>query len=46
MRELLAGADLPAPDDVEHCEDSVVFLWHDTKTPVVVDLTDGPDRPR
>jgi hypothetical protein len=40
MREVLAQGDLPEPDDVEYRDDSVVFLWHDTKTAVVVDVED------
>jgi hypothetical protein len=38
MRELLADAGLPEPDEVSYDEASVVFLWHDRKLAVVVDL--------
>jgi hypothetical protein len=38
LRELLPGAGLPQPDEVEYREASVVFLWHDTKLAVVIDL--------
>ncbi len=40
LRELLADSGLPTPDEVEHCERSVRFLWHDRKVAVVVDLVD------
>lgn len=40
MRTLLADAGLPAPDEVEHEPGTVVFVWHDTKTVVCVDLED------
>jgi hypothetical protein len=46
MRELLAGADLPAPDDIAHLSRAVIFLWYDTKAFVLVDLeevSDGDD---
>jgi hypothetical protein len=38
LRELLPGAGLPQPDEVEYREESVVFLWHETKLAVIVDL--------
>jgi hypothetical protein len=38
MRQLLADNDLPGPDEVEYREASVAFLWHDTKTAVVIDV--------
>jgi hypothetical protein len=43
MRELLAGADLPAPDDIAHLSRAVIFLWYDTKAFVLVDLDELPD---
>ena len=43
MRELLDQGDLAQPDEVQYWESSVVFMWHSTKTAVIVDLTDGPD---
>jgi hypothetical protein len=42
MRELLPGAGLPPPDEVEYEETSVVMLWHETKLAVVIDLDDPP----
>jgi hypothetical protein len=38
FRELLPEAGLPQPDAVEYREESVVFLWHETKLAVIVDL--------
>jgi hypothetical protein len=46
MRELLAAANLPAPDDVAHVSRAVIFLWYETKAFVLVDLeeiSDGDD---
>jgi hypothetical protein len=43
MRELLAAADLPAPDDVAHASRAVIFLWYDTKAFLLVDLEEIPD---
>jgi hypothetical protein len=43
MRELLAAADLPAPDDVGHLSRAVVFIWYTTKAFVLVDLEEIPD---
>jgi hypothetical protein len=43
MRELLAAADLPAPDDIAHVSRAVIFLWYDTKAFVLVDLDEMPD---
>jgi hypothetical protein len=42
FRELLPEAGLPQPDEVEYRDESVVFLWHETKLAVIVDL-DGTD---
>jgi hypothetical protein len=43
LRDLLDGAGLPEPDEVCHESDpdEVVFLWHDTKTAIVVELDEG-----
>jgi hypothetical protein len=38
FRELLPEAGLPQPDEVEYRDESVVFLWHETKLAVIVDL--------
>ena len=38
LRELLPRTGLPQPDEVEYREESVVFLWHETKLAVVIDL--------
>ena len=43
MRELLASAGLPAPDDVAHVSRAVIFLWYETKAFVLVDLEEIPD---
>jgi len=43
MRELLAAAGLPAPDDVGHLSRAVVFIWYTTKAFVLVDLEEIPD---
>jgi hypothetical protein len=40
FRELLADAELPAPDDVGYESESVVFYWHEPKVAVVVDFDD------
>ncbi len=43
MRELLADANLPGPDDVAHMSRAVIFIWYDTKAFVLVDLEEMPD---
>jgi hypothetical protein len=43
MRELLASARLPAPDDIAHMSRAVIFLWYETKAFVLVDLEEVPD---
>jgi hypothetical protein len=43
MRQLLAEAGLPAPDDVGHLSRAVVFIWYETKAFVLVDLDEIPD---
>lgn len=45
LRELLPQADLPQPDEVEYREESVVFLWHEQKLAVFIDLDDPPQQP-
>jgi hypothetical protein len=42
MRRLLEDEGLPAPDDVEYRDDSILLLWHDTKVAVIVDVTEPP----
>jgi len=43
MRELLASANLPMPDDIAHLSRAVIFLWYETKAFVLVDLEEVPD---
>jgi hypothetical protein len=45
MRELLPRTGLPQPDDVEYREESVVFLWHEQKLAVFIDLDEPPRQP-
>jgi hypothetical protein len=40
MWSLLREYGLPLPDEVQHGERCVRFLWHDRKVAVVVDLDD------
>jgi hypothetical protein len=42
VRQLVADAALPAPDDVEHEPESVVFYWNEPKVAVVVDFDQDP----
>ena len=42
MRELLEGADLPAPDHVEQRDDEIALFWCDQKVVVEIDLRDAP----
>ena len=42
FRELLAKAELPSPDRVEHDRDTVVFLWEGPRVAVCVDLDAPP----
>jgi hypothetical protein len=42
LRELLPRTGLPQPDEVEYRDASVVFLWHETKLAVIIDLDDPP----
>jgi hypothetical protein len=41
FRELLASAGIAEPDAVEYEPGSVLFLWHDRKLAVFVDLASG-----
>jgi hypothetical protein len=43
MREILAAAGLPVPDDIAHVSRAVIFLWYETKAFVLVDLEEVPD---
>jgi hypothetical protein len=43
MRELLAAASLPAPEDVAHVSRAVLFVWYEPKALVLVDLEEIPD---
>ena len=43
FRRLLEEGGLPQPDAVELRPDSLVFLWHESKLAVVVDLEEGAD---
>lgn len=42
FRDLLAGEDLPPPDEVGYEPDAVVFYWHDPKVAVFIDFEDEP----
>jgi hypothetical protein len=45
FRELLTAEGLPQPDAIERRPDELVFLWHDQKLAVVVELKhDGTPR--
>lgn len=41
MLGLLRASGLPEPDEVEHGEHCVRFLWDEQRVAVVVDLEDG-----
>jgi hypothetical protein len=41
LRQLLARGGLAQPDAVEYHETEVVFLWHESKAAVVVELDDS-----
>lgn len=43
FRAILADAALPTPDEVQYEPESVVFLWHQTRAAVVVDLEPDGD---
>jgi hypothetical protein len=38
FRELLAAEGLAQPDAIEHRPNELVFLWHDQKLAIVVEL--------
>jgi hypothetical protein len=40
MLGLMADAGLPAPDEIEHGDNKVRFLWTERKVAVVIDLTE------
>ena len=40
FRDLVADADMPAPDAVDYEPESLVFYWHGPKLAVVVDFDD------
>ena len=42
FRQLLHRGGLPQPDAVEYHETEVLFLWHESKAAVVVELGDAP----
>ena len=42
MRELLAEAGLPDPDEIEYGQACIRLLWHDQKAAVVIDLESQP----
>lgn len=44
LRDLIADAGLPDPDDVAYEPRSVVFLWKEQQLAVAVDLDDPLDR--
>jgi hypothetical protein len=43
LRDLLAGAGMPQPDEAAHLRRAVAFLWYETKAFVLVDLDELPD---
>ena len=43
MVELLDGAGLPPPDEVQYGHACVRMLWHDRKVAVVVDVSEFDD---
>jgi hypothetical protein len=42
FRELLEENGLPPPEEVSYEESGVLFLWHETKLAVVIELGDEP----
>ena len=40
FRRMVESFDLTPPDDVDYTPDSVIFLWHEPKLAVVVELDD------
>ena len=45
FRRLIDEGELAEPDEVQYTDDSVVFLWYESKLCVVIDL-DDPDQPQ
>ena len=45
LRQLLHRGGLPQPDAVEYHDTEVLFLWHESKAAVVVELEDAPAPP-
>jgi hypothetical protein len=45
FRQLLHRGGLPQPDAVEYHETEVLFLWHESKAAVVVELEDAAAAP-
>jgi hypothetical protein len=46
LRQLLADNEMPQPDEVLHHPAEVVFLFHENKLALTVELTEGwPDDP-
>ncbi len=45
FRDLIAGADLEQPDEVEYdpLASELIFIWHESKVAIVIEL--GPDGP-
>jgi hypothetical protein len=43
FRRLIDDGEFAEPDEVRYDDDSVVFLWHEPKLAVVVDLEDAPE---
>jgi len=43
MRDLLAEAGLPEPDEIEYGESCIRLIWHSQKTAVVIDLEPGAE---
>ena len=43
FRQLLHRGGLPQPDAVEYHETEILFLWHESKAAVVVELEDAPE---
>ena len=43
MTDLLAEAELPAPDRVEYDDDSVVMFWNGPRLAVCIDLDRSDD---
>ena len=42
FRELLEAEGLPQPDAIERHPEELIFLWHDQKLAIAVELKDAP----